>query len=61
MCPRAGAGKVESACKNVVALRLKIPGMRWHAPGTNALCQLRALYKSQPQCWQYYWKYAACN
>jgi hypothetical protein len=52
-----GSGKVESACKNVVALRLKGPGMRWHPYGTTALCQLRALYKSQPQCWQDYWNH----
>lgn len=50
-----GSGKVESACKAVVCQRLKGPGMRWHAPGTTALCQLRALYKSQPACWERYW------
>jgi len=51
-----GSGKIESACKSVVALRLKGPGMRWHEPGTHALCQLRALNKSQPECWRSYWK-----
>lgn len=51
-----GSGKIESACKHVVALRLKGPGMRWHEKSTTALCQLRALYKSQPECWQSYWK-----
>jgi hypothetical protein len=51
-----GSGKVESSCKSVVAARLKGPGMRWHERGTTALCQLRALYKSQPQCWNQYWK-----
>ncbi len=50
-----GSGKIESACKSVVALRLKGPGMRWHEPGTLAVCQLRALYKSQPECWRDYW------
>lgn len=50
-----GSGKIESACKSVVAGRLKGPGMRWHEPGTTALCQLRSLYKSQPACWQNYW------
>lgn len=49
-----GSGKVESACKSVVACRLKGPGMRWHAYGTTALCQLRALYKSN--LWPHYWK-----
>jgi hypothetical protein len=53
-----GSGKIESACKSVVAGRLKGPGMRWHEPGTTALCQLRALYKSQPACWQHYWNRA---
>lgn len=51
-----GSGKVESACKGVVAGRLKGPGMRWRSRGTTALCQLRALYKSQPNLWQHYWK-----
>lgn len=50
-----GSGKVESACKSVVAGRLKGPGMRWREYGTTALCQLRALHKSQPGCWQHYW------
>lgn len=51
-----GSGKVESACKAVVGGRLKGPGMRWRETGTTALCQLRAIYKSQPHLWQYYWK-----
>ena len=51
-----GSGAVESACKSVVALRLKGPGMRWREYGTTALCQLRSLYKSQPDCWRDYWK-----
>lgn len=50
-----GSGNIESACKSVVGGRLKGPGMRWREPGTTALCQLRALYKSQPACWQHYW------
>lgn len=51
-----GSGVIESACKSVVALRLKAPGMRWRPPGTTALCQLRALYQSQHVLWDYYWK-----
>lgn len=51
-----GSGAVESACKSVVALRLKGPGMRWREWGTTAMCQLRSLYKSQPDCWRHYWK-----
>ena len=54
-----GSGKVESACKSVVCQRLKGPGMRWRSYGTTALCQLRALYKSQPNLWQHYWKRTA--
>jgi hypothetical protein len=53
-----GSGKVESTCKSVVGGRLKGPGMRWREPGTTALCQLRALYKSEPGCWQNYWNRA---
>ena len=51
-----GSGEIESACKGVVNRRLKGPGMRWRLPGTTALCQLRALYKSEPGLWQHYWK-----
>jgi hypothetical protein len=51
-----GSGVIESACKSVVALRLKAPGMRWRPPGTTALCQLRALYQSQHILWDHYWK-----
>lgn len=50
-----GSGKVESACKSVVCQRLKGPGMRWRSYGTTALCQLRALCKSQPNLWKHYW------
>jgi hypothetical protein len=52
-----GSGVIESACKSVVALRLKAPGMRWRPPGTTALCQLRALYQSQHFLWDHYWRY----
>ncbi len=50
-----GSGRVESACKSVVATRLKGPGMRWRARGTNALCHLRALFKSERSAWQSFW------
>ena len=50
-----GSGRVESACKSVVACRLKGPGMRWREPGTNAMCHLRALFKSEPTAWQHFW------
>lgn len=50
-----GSGKVESACKTVVAQRLKESGMRWREPGTNAVTHIRALYKSEPGLWRNYW------
>jgi hypothetical protein len=51
-----GSGAVESACKTVVAQRLKLAGMRWREPGTNAVCHLRALYKSERSQWDYFWR-----
>jgi hypothetical protein len=51
-----GSGKVESSCKSVVGQRLKGAGMRWRARGTTGVCQLRSLYKSEPECWRHYWK-----
>jgi hypothetical protein len=56
-----GSGMIESACKSVVGRRLKGSGMRWREPGTTALCQLRALYKSQPELWNHYWARTACT
>lgn len=50
-----GSGMIESACKTVVCRRLKDGGMRWREPGTTALCQLRALYRSEPAVWTNYW------
>lgn len=52
-----GSGVIESACKSVVGRRLKGTGMRWREHGTTALCQLRALYRSDPQLWNHYWKH----
>ncbi len=51
-----GSGAIESACKTVVCQRLKCSGMRWRERGTTALCQLRALYLSDPALWANYWK-----
>jgi hypothetical protein len=51
-----GSGAIESACKTVVCQRLKRSGMRWRERGTTALCQLRALYRSDPALWSNYWK-----
>lgn len=50
-----GSGEIESACKGVVNRRLKGPGMRWATHGTTELCQLRALYRSEPILWDAYW------
>ncbi len=51
-----GSGAVESACKTVVAQRLKLAGMRWREPGTDAVCHLRALYKSERSQWELFWR-----
>jgi hypothetical protein len=51
-----GSGPVESACKTVVANRLKGSGMRWGSDGSHNVCQLRALYLSEPGQWEYFWK-----
>jgi hypothetical protein len=51
-----GSGPVESACKTVVANRLKGSGMRWGEAGSDAVCHLRALYLSQPNQWEAFWK-----
>ena len=56
-----GSGMVEAACKTVVCQRLKESGMRWREPGTTALCQLRALYKSEPALWRNYWNRTLCG
>ena len=50
-----GRGRVESACNSVVGCRLKGPGMRWPETGTNSLSHLRALLKSEPSDWHYFW------
>jgi hypothetical protein len=50
-----GSGEIESACKSIVGQRLKGPGMRWRERGTTAVCQLRALFKSDSNLWTNYW------
>jgi hypothetical protein len=50
-----GSGEIESACKNVINHRLGGAGMRWRPFGTTAVCQLRALYRSEFSLWQHYW------
>lgn len=51
-----GSGAVESACKTVVAQRLKGAGMRWSEAGSHALCHVRALLRSEKGQWQDFWK-----
>jgi hypothetical protein len=51
-----GSGAVESACKTVVGQRLKQAGMRWREYGTDSMCHLRALFKSEPSQWQAFWQ-----
>lgn len=51
-----GSGSVESACKTVVAQRLKLAGMRWREKGTDAVCHLRALFKSERTQWDLFWR-----
>jgi hypothetical protein len=50
-----GSGPVESACKTVVNLRLKGAGMRWGEDGADALCHLRALFRSERGQWEAFW------
>ena len=38
---------MEAACKQVVNQRLKGTGMRWGEPGADAVCHLRALFRSE--------------
>lgn len=54
-----GSGPVESACKTVVGNRLKGGGMRWGKDGSDGVAHLRAIYLSEPACWNALWKTAA--
>lgn len=51
-----GSGAVESACKTVVGQRLKLSGMRWREYGTDTVCHLRALFKSEAGQWRAFWR-----
>lgn len=51
-----GSGSVESACKTVVGQRLNLAGMRWGEKGTNEVCHLRALFKSERGQWEAFWQ-----
>ncbi len=54
-----GSGAVESACKTIVGQRLKLAGMRWREYGTDTICHLRALFKSETGQWQAFWRRSA--
>jgi hypothetical protein len=51
-----GSGPVEAACKTVVGQRMKGSGMRWGTDGADALCHLRALFKSGDRQWDAFWR-----
>jgi hypothetical protein len=51
-----GSGSVASACKTVVGQRLKLAGMRWGEEGTDEVCHLRSLFKSEPGQWEAFWR-----
>lgn len=50
-----GSGPVEAACKQVVNQRLKGSGMRWSESGADAVCHLRALFRSEKGQWDHCW------
>lgn len=51
-----GSGPVESGCKTVVSQRMKLAGMRWREYGTDGVCHLRALFKSDKGQWDAFWE-----
>ena len=50
-----GSGSMESGCKAVVCQRLCGTGMRWGGDGADAVCHLRALFRSEPGQWEAFW------
>jgi len=54
-----GSGSVESACKTVVNQRLKLAGMRWGEDGTDEMCHLRAMFRSEATQWNLFWSCCA--
>lgn len=48
-----GSGRVEAACKHVVALRMKRCGMRWSKPGSQNVLSLRTAWLNQQ--WDRLW------
>jgi hypothetical protein len=56
-----GTGAVESACKTVVNQRLNMGGMRWGEEGSDGVCHLRALFRSDADLWDWYWYHKPTN
>jgi hypothetical protein len=54
-----GTGAVESACKTVVNWRLCAGGMRWSEAGSDEVCHLAALFRSDPDQWDAFWGHPA--
>lgn len=54
-----GSGHVEAGCKAVVGQRLKGGGMRWGEAGADAVCHLRARFKSEKGQGEAFWANAA--
>jgi hypothetical protein len=54
-----GSGTVESGCKNLVAMRMRGPGMRWSRPGAENVLALRAECLSQR--WEEAWSLTCPN
>lgn len=50
-----GSGSVESGCKTVINQRLCEGGMRWAEAGSNPVCALRALFRSDEEHWDAFW------
>lgn len=50
-----GSGVTEAACKTLVTARLKRSGMRWRAPGGQAILTLRSLQQSER--WELGWEH----
>lgn len=49
-----GSGRVEAACKHVVAIRMKRNGMRWSAAGAQHTLSLRAVWMNGQ--WSEFWE-----
>lgn len=52
-------GAIESACKTVINQRLCMGGMRWGEQGSDGVAHLRALYRSDSDQWDGFWRNAA--